>query len=296
VPTPEAEFHVDEGLVRALLVDQHPDLAHLPLTVVASGWDNVVVRIGTDLAARLPRRSAAAVLVEHEQRWLPGIAGLVGDVVAVPVPVRTGRPGAGFPWSWSIVPWFPGTPAGDRPSGPVVTATLAAFVAALHVPAPADAPANPVRAVPLRTRTSAVTERLAAHPVPRAVELAALWRAAADLPGHAGPPVWVHGDLHPFNLVVDRGPDGGRLVAVVDFGDVTAGDPAVDLATAWLTFDREARAEFRRRVTAQDTSLDPHTWGRARGWAVSIASALAVSDEASSRVVARRAIDAVLDD
>ncbi|PZE87316.1 aminoglycoside phosphotransferase family protein [Curtobacterium sp. MCBD17_032] len=296
MPTPGAEVDVDVVLVRALLADQHPDLADRPLTVVANGWDNVIVRLGPDLAVRLPRRAAAATLVEHEQRWLPALARLVGDVVPVPVPVRTGRPGSGFPWSWSVVPWFSGVPVGARTGSPHVAGTLAAFVAALHVPAPADAPVNPVRAVPLHTRTEAVTERLASHPVPRAVELAAVWRAAADLPAHVGPPVWVHGDLHPFNLLVGPAPADDRLTAVVDFGDVTAGDPAVDLATAWLTFGREARADFRRRVTARDASLDPHTWGRARGWAVSIASALAVSDEASFHAVARRAIDAVLDD
>ncbi|WP_253206139.1 phosphotransferase [Curtobacterium aetherium] len=314
MPTPRAEVDVDEALVRALLADQHPDLADRTLTVVANGWDNVLVRLGPggtpgpggapapgdapgpDLAVRLPRRAAAAVLVEHEQRWLPEIARLVADVVPVPAPLRTGRPALGFPWSWSVVPWFPGAAVGERAGGPGVAAALAAFLAALHVPAPADAPVNPVRAVPLHTRTAAVTERLATHPVPRAADLATAWRRAADLPAWAGPPVWVHGDLHPFNLVAGDGASADRLVAVVDFGDVTAGDPAVDLATAWLTFGREARADFRRRVTAQDGSLDPQTWGRARGWAVSIASALAVSDEPSFRAVARRAIDAVLDD
>lgn len=302
MPTPRAEVHVDGALVRALLADQHPDLADRTVTVVAEGWDNVLVRLGPgsapgpDLAVRLPRRDAAASLVEHEQRWLPEIGRLVADVVPVPTPVRTGRPALGFPWAWSVVPWFPGAAVGVRPGGPGVAAALAAFVAALHVPAPADAPVNPVRAVPLHTRTEAITERLATQPVPRAVELVAAWRTAADLPGWDGPPVWVHGDLHPFNLVADDGPTADRPTAVVDFGDVTAGDPAVDLATAWLTFDREARADFRRRVTERDGSLDPHTWGRARGWAVSIASALAISDEPAFRAVARRAIDAVLDD
>lgn len=301
VPTPRAEVDVDVPLVRALLADQHPDLADRPLAVVANGWDNVVVRVGTDLAVRLPRRAAAAMLVEHEQRWLPELAALVGDVVPLPVPLRTGRPALGYPWSWSVVPWFPGVSAGSREGGSraaglPVARTLAAFVAALHVPAPADAPVNPVRAVPLHTRSAAVLERLASGPVPRAAELATAWRTAADLPTAAGPPVWVHGDLHPCNLLVEAGPQGDHLSAVVDFGDVTAGDSAVDLATAWLTLDREARADFRRRVTTADASLDEHSWGRARGWAVSIASALAVSDEPSSRTVARRAIDAVLDD
>ncbi|WIB77433.1 aminoglycoside phosphotransferase family protein [Curtobacterium sp. MCPF17_002] len=289
--TPAAEVDVDVPLVRALLRDQHPDLADLPLEVVANGWDNVIVRLGDLLAVRLPRRAAAAALIEHEQRWLPGIAQRVAAVVPVPDPVRTGRPALGYPWSWSVVRWLPGAPVGDRAGGVHVAEGLAAFLGLLHVPAPADAPVNPVRAVPLATRSEAVLTRLDSDDVPRARELAAVWRAAAALPAYAGPPVWVHGDLHPFNVLVDASPSGDlRLSAVVDFGDVTAGDPAVDLATAWLTLDREARGTFRGLVTADDD-----TWERARGWAVSIASALSLSDDRTFRAVAHRAIDELLD-
>ena len=53
---PEAEVELSVELVRSLLAEQHPDLAHLPLTEVASGWDNVVFRLGDDLAVRVPRR------------------------------------------------------------------------------------------------------------------------------------------------------------------------------------------------------------------------------------------------
>jgi len=292
MPTPAAEHEVDVDLVAALLRDQHPDLADLPLRVVANGWDNVIVRVGADLAVRLPRRSAAAELVAHEQRWLPGIAARVAAVAPVPAPVRTGRPAHGYPWSWSIVPWLAGRPADAEPQGRPVAEDLAAFLTRLHVPAPADAPRNPFRAVPLAERDAAVTTRLTTTDVPRAVEAAALWRTAVDAPAHTGPPVWVHGDLHPSNVLVDDRPDGAvRLSAVVDFGDVTAGDPAVDLATRWLTLDREARTAFATRVAADDA-----TWTRARGWAVAIASALATSDEPGHRDVAVRALDAVLDD
>jgi len=292
VPTPAAEVAVDVPLVRALLRDQHPDLAGLPLTVVANGWDNVVLRLGHDLAVRVPRRAAAAELVEHEQRWLPEIAARVGGVVPVPVPVRTGGPALGYPWSWSVVPWLPGVPAGPRVGGLRVAGALAAFLRRVHVPAPADAPVNPVRAVPLATRSDAVLTRLATEDVPRARALAEVWRTAADLPAYAGPPVWVHGDLHPFNLLVAPSADGDdRLSAVLDFGDLTAGDPAVDLATAWLTLGREARRGFRALVAVDDA-----TWGRARGWAVSIGSALHLSDDDVFRAVARRVVDEVLDD
>ncbi|MBU4215587.1 MAG: phosphotransferase, partial [Actinobacteria bacterium] len=81
-----------------------------------------------------------------------------------------------------------------------------------------------------------------------------------------GPAVWVHGDPHPANLLVHD----GRLAALLDFGDLSAGDPACDLATCWLTFDAAGRAEFRSALPAVD--LD--TWRRAAAWAAAMISAL----------------------
>ena len=87
--TPKAEFAVDEALVAALLAEQHPDLAGLALSVVDEGWDNVMFRLGEDFAVRVPRRAAAAKLIEHELAWLPRIA---PDLpIAVPAPAARGR-------------------------------------------------------------------------------------------------------------------------------------------------------------------------------------------------------------
>jgi len=35
-----------------------------------------------------------------------------------------------------------------------------------------------------------------------------------------GPPLWLHGDLHPGNVLVSD----GCLSGVIDFGDLTSGD------------------------------------------------------------------------
>ena len=57
--------------------------------------------------------------------------------------------------------------------------------------------------------------------------------AAVLLPQVAGaeapPGLWVHGDLHPGNLLVRN----GTLAGVLDFGSLGVGDPAVDLMAAW---------------------------------------------------------------
>lgn len=260
---PPADVDVSEALVRGLLAAQHPDLAGRSLRHADGGWDNEMWRLGDDLAVRAPRRQVAATLLAHEERWLPVLARLVD--VPVPAPVRAGRPGEGYPYPWAVVPWLPGEPAWRRPVAERTpwAARLADVLADLHVPAPADAPPNPVRAVPLVERDGVVRQRLLPPGVPEAARLLAMWADALAAEPWTGPPLWVHGDPHPANLLVD----GGRLAGLVDFGDVTSGDPACDLATAWLTFDAEGRAAFRDRLVERD-ALDEHTWRRARGWAV----------------------------
>lgn len=285
-----ADIDVTVELARGLLAEQHPDLAGLPLEIVANGWDNVMLRLGPPaggglLALRLPRRDAAAHLVRHEQAALPRLAPALGPTgIAFPVPVRTGRPSTrlGFPWSWNVVHWTDGVTAAraDVVGRTAWAADLARFLTALHVPAD-DAPANPVRGVPLRDRQEARDpDECAARleRVPPAMRGAArrLWDDALAAPAHDGPPVWVHGDPHPGNLVVRVAGDGTqRLVAVVDWGDVTSGDPATDLGVSWLLFDAAGHTRFRAVVdaTANDGSgWDAAMWTRARGWALLFAT------------------------
>lgn len=295
---PAAEVAVTTGLVRALLREQHPDLGTRPLRIVANGWDNVMLRLGDDLAVRVPRRAAAAQLVLNEQRCLPVLAPRLP--VAAPVPVRVGVPSdaVGFPWPWSVVPWIEGRSVTDVAPGEraALARPLADVMAALHVAAPADAPENPVRGVPLATREAPFRDRVGSGVVPDGERLLALWTRLARTPAWDGPPVWLHGDPHPANLVATPAGDGpARLAAVVDFGDVTSGDPASDLATAWLTFGPDARTEFRARVT-ELSGTDDATWDRALGWAIHLTAVfLAHSDDAPHlRAIGEHALAQVL--
>jgi aminoglycoside phosphotransferase (APT) family kinase protein len=265
---PAAEVDVGEALVRKLLRLQAPGLADFELRLVAEGWDNSVWRLGEDHAVRLPRRAIAAPLVENEQRVLPEVAQrLKGVDVRVPAPVVAGRPGAGYPWAWSVVPWIDGE-AGLRVPRALRTGwapTLAQAVMAMHEPAALGFPANPYRGVPLSDRASAVAARRdALRDEHEGIDtLASTWQSALDAAEWEGPPLWIHGDLHPGNLVAR----GGTLTGIIDFGDVTAGDPAYDLAVAWLAFDAHGRDAF---IGATRARYDAATWRRAHGWAVAV--------------------------
>ena len=140
---PSAEVELSADLARSLLENQHPDLAHLPVRELSNGWDNVIYRVGDDLCLRLPRRQLGADLIVHEQRWLPQLAERLP--LPIPTPLRTGRPALGYPWNWSVTPWFEGGMAVDTPPTAADTSeTLAAFLHALHHPAPTDAPVSGV--------------------------------------------------------------------------------------------------------------------------------------------------------
>ncbi|MGW4434534.1 aminoglycoside phosphotransferase family protein [Streptomyces sp. NPDC004596] len=257
---------ITADLIRDLLREQHPDLADRPLKLGALGWDNQVWRLGDDLGVRVPwaTRSADALL-RKEHAWLPGLAPHLP--LPIPVPQRLGEPSERFPRPWLVTTWVPGEPAdlapATRPAQAAVT--LAAFLTALHRPAPEAAPAGRDRGGPLadtaghftRALDSAVESGLVRDP--EAVR--AVWADAAAAPGWTGPRLWLHGDLHPANVVTENGDFSG----VIDFGDLFAGDPACDLAAAWILLPDGATDLFHETYRPRP---DAATLRRARGWAV----------------------------
>jgi aminoglycoside phosphotransferase (APT) family kinase protein len=278
---PPAEVDVDERLVRSLLRSQHPDLAGLPLRHVATGWDNVTYRLGGRLAVRLPRISGAAPLIALEQTWLPWLAGRLP--VAVPVPLRRGTPGDGFPWSWSIVPWTAGRTADREPLDAAQAGLFGRFLACLHQAPPPGFPRNDWRGIPLaglsetvEPKISALTDASSGLAV-RAEAVWDRWQDAVRAPADAAD-TCIHGDLHPRNLVVDQ----GALSAVLDWGDMTAGDPAADLAAAWMLFPATAHPA----IWTAYGQVSSDTMTRARGWATFFGATLLTLGLASDPVLA----------
>ena len=251
-------------LVRELLRDQHPDLAELPLREVEGGWGNKMWRLGDDLAVRVQRMDAEPDHQLNERRWLPLLAPRLP--LPIPVPVRAGVPSERLPKIWTIVTWVHGMPL-DRGSitrSEHAADTLAAFLRGLHVPAPADAPGDTGRGAHPKDCQDGFEWFLTS--LDRAVidadraALREVWADASAASGWERSPVWVHGDLHPANVVVS----GGTLAGVVDFGDMFAGDPALDLAAAWVLLPAGAATRFFASYAAADEA----TIRRARGLAV----------------------------
>ena len=260
-----AETEITAGLVRDLLREQHPDLADRPLSLGARGWDNQLWRLGGDLAVRLPWATQTAdALLLKEHAWLPALAPRLP--LPVPVPQRLGEPSGRFPRPWIVTTWVPGDPADRAPvtRGEEAADALAAFLTALHQPAPAAAPGGRGRGGALAGRAEGFARALAETvdlglvPDPGAVR--AIWDDAVTAPVWEGPPLWLHGDLHPANLLTAD----GTFCGVIDFGDMCAGDPACDLAACWILLPDGYIDRF---YEAYQPTPDPATLRRARGWA-----------------------------
>ncbi len=258
------EFEIDIELVQRLLSQQFPHLANLPLKQVASiGTDNALYRLGKDMVVRLPRIDWAVGDVDKEYAWLPKIAPFLS--VSIPVPLVKGVPTEYYPWSWSIYHWIEGTnPIVGHPFDPHILAQdLANFILALHNIDLAGGPISD-RGVPLEKKQHiGVLKALKELKKMINVEAASkIWEKAIQVPVWDKPPVWVHGDLSPGNLLLQN----GRLSGVIDFGNLGIGDPACDLIIAWNLLPSHVRDSFRKMIEVDDA-----TWERGRGWALSIA-------------------------
>jgi aminoglycoside phosphotransferase (APT) family kinase protein len=250
------ELRVDEPLVRGLLAGQFPEWAELPLRrVPSSGTVNAMFRLGGDLVVRLPFVEWGAGGID----WLPRLAPLLP--AEIPTVLAVGVPADGYPCPWLVLDWIQGDhPDPARLADPeALAADLARFVLALRAVDPADAPPGH-RGFSLDRFDTSVRKTLhAARDLIDESTLLSAWDEALAAEPYDGPPVWVHGDLLPANVLLR---DGG-FSGVLDFGAAGVADPAGDLLPAWSILPADARDGFRRALATDDGS-----WSRGRGYAI----------------------------
>ncbi|MGY4904131.1 aminoglycoside phosphotransferase family protein [Streptomyces sp. 900116325] len=252
---------IDDGLVRRLVAGQFPQWAGRRVERWPSGGTvNAMYRLGNDMVVRLPLVQGGAEDVSMEQEWLPRLAPHLPT--RIPQVLGAGEPAQGYPWPWSVYQWLPGElPEAGALSEPVLLAEdLAEFVAAMrNITLPAAPKAHrggPVASQDAETRAAIKELRGIPQEDVDCDAAAAVWEEALWAPGWDRPPVWLHADLMPGNLLVD----GGRLASVIDFGCAGVGDPACDLFPAWNLLPADAREVFREALAVDDA-----TWVRGRG-------------------------------
>jgi aminoglycoside phosphotransferase (APT) family kinase protein len=277
--------------VRRLVAGQFPQWADEAVRPVGKpGVDNSTFRLGDDKMVRLPRFERWIGQVHREQRWLPVLAPRLP--LPVPKPLAQGEPAEGFPYPWSVYEWLPGEPADLAGLTDLrqVAGDLAEFLRALRAidatggPPPensngfrgcdlADERDSPVVRSYMESRIARLDGILDTKPIRE------LWDHTLATPTWSAEPVWVHGDPAPSNLLATD----GRLSAVIDFGTLAVGDPAVDMIPAWNLLDADSRKVFRDTL-----DLDDDTWTRGRCWGLSavLPDPKHVTDESVERLEA----------
>ncbi|SCG00754.1 MULTISPECIES: aminoglycoside phosphotransferase family protein [unclassified Streptomyces] len=260
---------IDDDLVRRLIAGQFPRWAGLAVERVPSGGTvNAMYRLGDGMGdsmgdgmvVRLPLVEGGAKDVSLEQQWLPRLA----RQLPMPIPevLGAGQPAEGYPWPWSVYGWLAGEnpEAGALREPALLAKDLAGFVAAMrsiNLPEPPEAyRGGPLASLDAPTRAAIGQLRAIPEEGVDCDAVTAVWENALRAPGWDGPPVWLHADLMPGNLLVDN---GGRLTSVIDFGCTGVGDPACDLFPAWNLLPPDARQIFRETLGADDA-----TWTRGR--------------------------------
>lgn len=257
------EFNIDEALVTNLLKQQCPELTTFSLANIRHyGTDNSIFRIGDEYAIRLPRVEYAAEQIEREIAWLPKFAPHLP--FTIPTPVKIGKPSKTFPYPWYVYSWIEGVDAYNAAPSDLnqLAQNLAGFIKSLWTLDTNNAP-TARRGLPLNTQDKAVREALSnLTDMVNIDTITGIWQECLEVPDWNKPPVWLHADLLPSNLLLQN----DKLHAIIDFGLTGVGDPACDLIPTWCLFDANSRNIFKESL-----DIDENTWARGKGWALSIA-------------------------
>jgi aminoglycoside phosphotransferase (APT) family kinase protein len=224
-----------------------------------------MIRLGDMLSVRLPRTREASASLGKEQQFLPSLAAQLP--VKIPLPVAFGEPDCGYPSRWSVCAWLPGRNPEPGEADTTLASDIAAFVRALHaidtLGLRSEGLLHSYRAGSIQARDAITRNSIdQCNGLFDPRELMRIWTYAKCVEEFTAPPVWTHADLHPGNLLVHE----GRLAAVLDWGSLILGDPAIDCMVAWSLLTPATRSTFRARIGA-----DEATWNRGRAWGLSIA-------------------------
>ena len=256
----EDEFNISIDLVERLISKQFPKWSHEKIKKAeAEGTDHLLFRLGSDRLIRFPKRFSASLSVKKEVILLPKLAQSLP--MRIPKVIGYGKPQSNYPFPWLICDWI----EGSTPHDPAMIKDDAAalemgnFVQSMHKVHISNGPRSS-RGYPLERCTELVKHSIKGLDGGYDLQLLdRLWELTLKTPKWSGDPVWIHGDLHPGNLLVEK----DKLVGGLDFGLAGIGDPACDMMVAWSLLKSTGRELFKSIVKP-----DEETWLRGRGWAL----------------------------
>ena len=296
----QSEIDVTSEIARQLVRSQFPAIPASDVRLLGSGWDNAAFLFDRSIVFRFPRKASAVPLLETEARVLPVLSRALP--VRVPVPKWFGTPSEGYPWPFLGYRVIPGKLVSSlrlrRAARVEIAPALGSFLAVLHT-VPPEQLALPPDLLDRRNfaaRLPLIVERLDAIRTRGLIPSPDPWlRLFHELEHTARTTidVVVHGDLYARHLLID---EAAHLSGVIDWGDVHAGDSAMDLMLLYGFLPAAARPSFEAEYG--EVADDVHRTARLRAafHAVSVTWYGVETEDNDLLHEGRMALDFVLED
>jgi aminoglycoside 2''-phosphotransferase len=259
---------MEDGQYTAMITDLFPEVEIGSVRRIEQGWDNVVLEIDAELLFRFPRRPELEPQLIKEMRLLPRLADLLP--LAVPHPLYVCQGG-----ERCTIPFYGYRKIGGVPLAKEHFASdgtqrlvrqLAGFLSALHrVPrqlaGEVGLPLNSAREWREHYRRFYERVRRVVFPrldAPVRARCSARWDEflQRDENFHFSP-VLVHRDLVAEHILCR--PESWTVTGVIDWGDATMGDPAIDFTGLLLDC---GSAVAKQVLDHYQGEIDQTLWGR----------------------------------
>lgn len=258
----------DIEMYQALIRSNFPQLDIQTVQPITRGWDSFVLEVNGALIFRFPLRDDVVVPFQREMLLLPGLE----STLSVPVPHVTyiGQGDSSYPYTFTGYPKLNGLALEDERITPEQLALLAPAVAhflnELHAfPTVRAVQASVESHTPEQWRERYLERytdlRQRVFPLLDAelrARSARLWENFLEEEAHfVFQPALIHCDLACEHIFCD--PERGVLTGVIDWGDVTIGDPALDFVGL---HGQHGRAFVERVLTGYRGAIDAAFWRR----------------------------------
>ncbi|WP_164745619.1 phosphotransferase [Neobacillus mesonae] len=234
-----------------IIEKQFPKLKPVTTEILGEGFDNSVFLVNKQFVFRFPRREIAAKLMQTENRALPALAPLLP--IPAPNPLFIGKPEAEYPWQFGGYEILPGKTAAalTHEQRMLSVEPLAHFLRTLHdfpleeakklqIPYDQLDRINILKRKPmLETNIESARENGLLNQ--NLVESLYTFLATITEPIKERTQTLVHGDLHIRNFLVN---ETGRISAIIDWGDMHIGNPAIDLSIIYSFLPASGREHF----------------------------------------------------
>lgn len=261
--------------IKNLIAQQFPQYIDLPLIPVKnSGNDNRTFHLGTSMLIRCPSKKKYSCRIVKEFKCLSILSERLDKLTSISMtkPIACGKANDEYPYNWLINTYIEGDQITRENIKEIdlniLAKDLGTFLNCLYnIPInifnkdeleglkPSEE--NFFRGGNLENYTSDVHKavEILGNSIDNKI-VYEIWNNALQTVWN-NTPVIVHGDISWGNTIIKN----GTLNGIIDWGQVSVGDPACDLVVYWILFDESSRKIFRDTV-----DLSEDTWKRARAW------------------------------